>query len=235
MSVIESLQSRLDDHRNRSEELMKRNTSEMVLQIHELRSEINDLKETLSIRDKQIATLKQNIEQSRIMIERQEAELALRSESIQDKLQKTETDLKLKLEENNKLKEKMKSQMINKLALPDLVDTMLADKNEEIDCLRAQLQKLERSLQIYVELNLSQGEIDKLKNRKQHSDNENERSDRTLNEVLSISSDVNEPDQLRKDATGMFAFSLPTLRTTQENMVSYTIQTMIKPNLNLFK
>ncbi|XP_065086318.1 golgin subfamily A member 4 isoform X3 [Ochlerotatus camptorhynchus] len=146
---ITTLQSKLDEQRLRAEELHRQGTSHLTVKVHDLQSEVVNLKETLQTRDKQITSLKNFLENSQQVIERQEKELAM-NQADNDRSQyelKLEAELQAKCDEIQQLKNKIQNEMINKLALPDLMETMLADKNEEIDQLKEKLNQLKAQMQ----------------------------------------------------------------------------------------
>lgn len=140
---ISSLQSRLDEQRIRAEELNRESTSDLTLRNHDLSNELSSLRETLTARDKQIANLNQLLEHSKKIIDRQEHELAFSGDNDKSLVDRLEDELKKQSEEIQRLKTKIQTEMINKVALPDLMETMLAEKNEEIDNLREQLMNKE--------------------------------------------------------------------------------------------
>lgn len=190
---ISSLQSRLDEQRLRAEELHRQGTSDLTLRVHDLHNELTTLKETLSSRDKQIANLNQLLENSKKIIDRQEAELVFSGDNDQTLLDKLETELKQKSDENQKLRDKIKSEMISKVALPDLMETMMAEKNDEIDHLKEKLTKKEKEIE---SLSLKSNQSEKFV----FSKNANEQqSGRVLSTIISMS-DFEEPDVLRKAA-----------------------------------
>lgn len=146
---ITTLQSKLDEQRLRAEELHRQGTSHLTVKVHDLQNEVVNLKETLQTRDKQITSLKNFLENSQQVIERQEKELAM-NQADNDRSQyelKLEAELQAKCDEIQQLKNKIQNDMINKLALPDLMETMLADKNDEIDQLREKLTQLQQQPQ----------------------------------------------------------------------------------------
>lgn len=193
---ISSLQSRLDEQRHRAEDLHRQGTNDLSLKVHDLQNELINLKDELSSRNKQITTLKSHLDHSKILIDRQEAELAQVGQSSQ--LDKLESDLKTKSEENQRLKEKIKNEMINKIALPDLMETMLSDKNEEIDHLREMLEGKEKELKIYLDLNIDDDQLQQLQ-RNARDMTDGKLSARTLSDIVSIS-EYSEPDVARKCA-----------------------------------
>ncbi|XP_031624937.1 pericentrin isoform X2 [Contarinia nasturtii] len=150
---ITSIQSRLDEQRQRAEELQRAGTSDLNLKVYDLQGEVNALKETVSSRDKQIGVLKSHLAQSKEIIDRQEAEIASYN-CITDGndtyskvfVEKLEARIASRDQENKNLKEKMRTEMITKVALPDLMETMLADKTDEIEYLKEQLDSKEKEM-----------------------------------------------------------------------------------------
>lgn len=150
---ITSIQTRLEEQRQRAEELQRAGTSDLNLKVYELQAEVNALKETISSRDKQISVLKSHLVQSKEIIDKQEAEIASYN-SITDGndtysklfVEKLESRIASKEQENKSLREKIRTEMITKVALPDLMETMLADKTEEIEYLKEQLEMREKEL-----------------------------------------------------------------------------------------
>lgn len=144
---ISALNKRLDDQRQRAEQLHRVGTSDLNTRVHELQNDVRDLKEQLTARDKQMATLQQQLHRSKDEIKRLESDLAQRSQPDRSLVERLEADLLQKNNELLVLREKMRTEMINRLSLPDLMQTMLADKNDEIDHLHEQLEARDRELQ----------------------------------------------------------------------------------------
>lgn len=145
---ISSLQTRLDEQRIRAEELNKQSTSDLTLRVHDLQSELSNLKETLISRDKKVANLNNLLEHSKKIIDRQEHELALNDdENDGTNLDKMQEEINQKNEIIKNLKHQIKTETIHKVALPDLMDTVMSEKNEEIDLLRRRLRKYEKSFE----------------------------------------------------------------------------------------
>lgn len=157
---ISTLQSRLDEQRQRAEELQRAGTSDLNMRLYDLQTDFKSLKETLSSREKQIAVLKNHLAQSKEIIDRQEAEITAQAQttvahasagvdsgrSVDPRIVALESEMAVKDSENRILKQKIRTEMINKLALPDLMETMLEDKNSEIDYLKQQLDLKDREL-----------------------------------------------------------------------------------------
>lgn len=150
---ITSIQLRLDEQRQRAEELQRAGTSDLNLKMYELQAEVNTLKETVSSRDKQISVLKSHLAQSKEIIDKQEAEIASYN-SITDAndtyskvfVEKLQARIVTKDLENKNLREKIRMEMISKETLPDLMRTMLADTTDEIENLKEQLNVREKEL-----------------------------------------------------------------------------------------
>lgn len=166
---ITSIQSRLDEQRQRAEELQRAGTSDLNLKVYELQNELSTLKETLSSRDKQIATLKSHLGQSKEIIDKQEIEIAAAASHAslpdRERFEKLETEIAEKELENKNLKEKIRTEMITKIAIPDLMETMLADKSDEIEYLKEQLETKEKELKALNERRLLGPAEDKLSSR----------------------------------------------------------------------
>ncbi|KAH8264996.1 hypothetical protein KR038_011892 [Drosophila bunnanda] len=143
---ISTLQNRLEEQRQRAEQLHRAGTSDLTTKVHELQGEVQNLSEQLTARDKQMATMRQQLQRSKEEIMRLEAELTVRTQPDRSRVDKLEAEVQQKSTEIGKLKEKIRTEMINRLALPDLMQTMLADKNDEIDHLRDQLEAREKEL-----------------------------------------------------------------------------------------
>lgn len=150
---ISTLQSRLDEQRHRAEELHRQGTSDLSLKVYDLQTQLTSVQELLVARDKQIVQLKGHLEQSKQIIDRQEIDLAAGAERSHDN--RHDDELRARDAEIAQLKERMRSEMISKMALPDLMETMLSEKNDELDHLKEQLVARKRQLQEFLDLRLS--------------------------------------------------------------------------------
>ncbi|XP_017135205.1 trichohyalin isoform X17 [Drosophila miranda] len=148
---ISTLQTRLEEQRQRAEQLHRAGTTDLNTRVHELQGEVKNHNEQLAAKDKQMATMRQQQQRSKEEITRLEAELMVRTtpdRTVMERLRSSEAELQRKSGEISKLKEKIRTEMINRLAVPDLMETMLADKNDEIDHLRDQLEAKENELRV---------------------------------------------------------------------------------------
>nr|NP_001246761.1 Pericentrin-like protein, isoform D [Drosophila melanogaster]AFH04432.1 Pericentrin-like protein, isoform D [Drosophila melanogaster] len=144
---ISTLQNRLEEQRQRAEQLHRTGTSDLNTRVHELQGEVQNLYEQLAARDKQMANMRQQLQRSKEEITRLETEVEVRTQPDRSLVNKLQAEVQQKGAEIVKLKDKIRTEMINRLAIPDLMETMLADKNDEIDHLRDQLEAKEKELQ----------------------------------------------------------------------------------------
>lgn len=140
---ISSLQSRLDEQRIRTEQLHKQSTSELVIKVRDLQDEISILMENIEAKDKKIATMGNQMETLKMSNDKQDFQLNVIMEN--EKLLKVELDKKLIELENLQLK--VKNDMISKSALPDLMETILSEKNIEINLLEEKIKFLTKELE----------------------------------------------------------------------------------------
>lgn len=201
---ISSLQSRLDEQRIRAEELNKQSNSDLTIRVHDLQNELSNLRETLTARDKQITNLNQLLEHSKKIIDRQENELAFSGDNDKSFVDRLEEELKRKSDEIQRLKDKIQTEMINKVALPDLMETMLAEKNEEIDNMREQLMNKEQ------EMMTQQKNVEQTFGKSFASDNNSTPPASCIGgTILSMISEYEEPDHLRRMAESGAQFGIP--------------------------
>ncbi|XP_053688729.1 A-kinase anchor protein 9 isoform X2 [Sabethes cyaneus] len=196
---ITTLQSKLDEQRLRAEELHRQGTSHLTVKVHDLQNELVNVKETLQSRDKQIANLKNFLENSQQVIERHEKELAM-NQAKNDRSQyelSLETELQAKCDEIQLLKNKIKNEMVNKAGLSDLMETMLEEKNDEIDKLKEEL----------IQLKSQQGHRSQASGAAPciHKEEDNAR---TLSDIVSIT-DCDESDMVMRRAPEQSATFFP--------------------------
>lgn len=207
---ISSLQTRLDEQRHRAEELHRQGTSDLNLRVYDLQTQLTNTQEKLTAREKQIVTLKDHLEQSKSIIDRLESDLtaADAANSVAaaagdgdrtPRVDVLEAQVREQTVEIQKLKEKIRSEMINKIALPDLMETMLSEKNEEIDHLKEQLAAAKQNddsgggRQAVIDWQLKMSH-------KLDGTTEGKLSARTLSDIVSLTDYDDEPDIIRKAA-----------------------------------
>lgn len=203
---ISTLQSRLDEQRHRVEEMHRQGTTDLTLRVHDLQVDLSNAQEMLASKEKQITTLRGHLEQSKVIIARQEE--AIVENAIGDNerdVNEVELELQDKCQELERLREKMQREMVNKMALPDLMETIMAEKNEEIDGLKEAIEKRDQYLEIYQNLDMNDDQVERVKKLLRELEQQHQTQDaqdvklsaRTLSDVVSIS-DYDVPDVMRR-------------------------------------
>lgn len=123
----------------------------------------------------------------------------------------------------------MEAQERSRVELPKLMDSMLNDKNEEIDHLKEQLAKKEKQLNDLMTIHLGDTPPN---NGKQQMETKN--SARTLSDIVSINSDFEEVEHLREpnavsflphDASSLL--SITSSRIKDSHNLGTTVQVVI--------
>lgn len=217
---IEAMRGRLEQHKQSAPFAQKQATSRLELQLHEATTKYHSLEQTITDKEIELKELKAQLERANQMLAEKEAEMENFVQSENGPLQKIERlkdQLKLVQEENKKLQIKLGTQEHAQLELPQLIDTMLADKNEEIDHLKEQLSKKEKQLNAYSSLALDDMQLRELTKQA-----EAKNSARTLSDILSIHSECEEfPEAIRAGNTTY---------ATSHNVSSFRVPTSVSKN-----
>ncbi|KAJ3623780.1 hypothetical protein MTP99_017443 [Tenebrio molitor] len=155
--LISNLQIRLDEQRIRAEHIEKQTNTSLEVQNYDLKKSIASLEETISKRDKMIAQLKTNIEETKRRLEDREKELSANKED--EMIVQMQEQLEHLRSENLKLKSKMDKEA---QILPNLVENIISDKNSDIEMLKEKLSETEKQLELFACLNLDKKEIESL-------------------------------------------------------------------------
>ncbi|KAL6263194.1 hypothetical protein P5V15_005994, partial [Pogonomyrmex californicus] len=219
---IEAMRGRLEQHKQSAPFAQKQATSRLELQLHEATAKYHSLEQTITDKEIELKELKAQLERANQILAEKEAEMENFVQSENGALQKIERlkdQLKLVQEEKKILQMKLGTQEQAQLELPQLIDTMLADKNEEIDHLKEQLSKKEKQLNAFSSLALDDIQLKELTKQA-----ETKNSARTLSDILSIHSECEEfPEAIRgPNAT----------HATSHNVSSFKIPTSISKNTN---
>ncbi|XP_011334702.2 GRIP and coiled-coil domain-containing protein 2 isoform X2 [Ooceraea biroi] len=219
---IEAMRGRLEQHKQSAPFAQKQATSRLELQLHEATAKYHSLEQTITNREMELKELRAQLERATQLLTEKETEMENLVQSENDTLQKLKDQLKLvqdqlKLvqEEKKTLQIKLGTQEHTQQELPQLIDTILADKNEEIDHLKEQLSKKEKQLNVYSSLALDDTQLKELTRQA-----EAKNSARTLSDILSIHSECEElPEAIRAinvtHATShISSFKIPASRNT---------------------
>lgn len=217
---IEAMRGRLEQHKQSAPFAQKQATSRLELQLHEATTKYHSLEQTITNQEIELKELKAQLERTNNMLAEKEAEMENFVQSENGALQKIERlkdQLNLVQEEKKILQIKLGTYEHNQLELPQLIDTMLADKNEEIDHLKEQLSKKEKQLNAYSSLALDDVQLRELTKQA-----EAKNSARTLSDILSIHSECEEfPEAIRAtNAT----------QATSQNLSSFKVPTSVSKN-----
>lgn len=234
---IEAMRGRLEQHKQSAPFAQKQATSRLELQLHEATTKYHSLEQTITDKEMELKELKAQLERVNQMLAEKEAEMENFVQSENGALQKIERlkdQLKLVQEEKKMLQIKLGTQEHTQLELPQLIDTMLADKNEEIDHLKEQLSKKEKQLNAYSSLAL-----DDLQLRELTKQAEAKNSARTLSDILSIHSECEEfPEAIRAtNTTHAMSHNISSFRvpTSASKNTLHTNNTLEPPLLDVDK
>ncbi|XP_012282574.1 golgin subfamily A member 4 isoform X1 [Orussus abietinus] len=191
---IESLRSRLEQQKQSAPFAQRQATSRLELQLHESNAKILAMEQVLTDKDLELKETRNQLDRVNKLLAEKEADIAkvVQTESVM--IQKLKDRLEVLEDEKKFLESKVVVQERAHVELPQLIDTMLADKNEEIDHLKDQLLKRDKQLEAYLSLNLDDCQIRQA---------EPKSSARTLSDILSINSECEElPEAIRDVPNG---------------------------------
>ncbi|KAL0122153.1 hypothetical protein PUN28_007126 [Cardiocondyla obscurior] len=193
---IEAMRGRLEQHKQSAPFAQKQATSRLELQLHEATTKYHSLEQTITDKEIESKELKAQLERANQLLAEKEAEMEnlVQSENFAlQKIERLKDQLKFAQEEKKILQMKLGTQEHTQLESPQLIDTMLADKNEEIDYLKEQLSKKEKQLSAYSLFALDDVQLKELTKQA-----EAKNSARTLSDILSIHSECEEfPEAVR--------------------------------------
>ncbi|KAL1497445.1 hypothetical protein ABEB36_008419 [Hypothenemus hampei] len=152
--LISDLQIRLEQQRIKAEHIEKQTNTSLETKIYDLQSEIINLQEKLRSKEKAIHAQEQLIKETQDRVKDLESEIATaKVDDLVIEMQKELETLKL---ENQILKEKNSTET---QILPNLVENIIHDKNNDIEKLRAKLIETEQGLSKYSALNLDKNDL----------------------------------------------------------------------------
>ncbi|XP_066145166.1 putative leucine-rich repeat-containing protein DDB_G0290503 isoform X1 [Euwallacea fornicatus] len=160
--LISDFQIRLDQQRIIAEHIEKQTNTSLELRIYDLQNEIANLQEKIRSKDKTITLQEQIIKETQQRLKDAESEISNnKDDDLVIEMQKQLEALRL---ENQVLKEKPSTS--DNQILPNLVENIIHDKNNDIERLRERLTEAERQLLTYTSLNLSKNDLKTLANLK---------------------------------------------------------------------
>lgn len=192
---IEAMRGRLEQHKQSAPFAQRQATSRLELQLHEANTKFQSLERTIADKDLELKDMKNQLDRINQLLQEKEAEIANVVQVESATIQKLKEHVEIIEEEKKILQAKVGVQEHAQLELPRLIDSMLADKNEEIDHLKEQLSKKEKQLEIYSSLNLDETQLRELVRQ-----TEAKNSARTLSDILSIHSECEETTEAIRGA-----------------------------------
>ncbi|KOC61634.1 Pericentrin [Habropoda laboriosa] len=216
---IEAMRGRLEQHKQSAPFAQRQATSRLELQLHEANTKFQSLERTIADKDLELNDMKNQLDRVNQLLQEKEAEIANVVQVETATIQKLKEHLEIAEEEKRFLHAKVGVQEHAQLELPKLIDSMLADKNEEIDHLKEQLSKKEKQLEVYSSWNLDDTELRELARQI-----EVKNSARTLSDILSIHSECEETTEAIRGANttqnlpNVSAFKVPTPPASFKNV-----------------
>lgn len=198
--VIEQMRGRLEEYKHSAPYAQRQATAKLEHELHDLNGKIQAMEQQIVSRDVEIKNLKQQLAREKKLIyeKQQEYESAVQNENLTH--QQLRNKLKILEDEKNELDKKLSTQQ----DCSELINSILTDKNDEIDHLKDQLKKKDKRIESL---------LDESSNCKQ---NEQKNSARTLSDIVSINSECEEIcEAIRAESTNInhnFTQNLSTMR-----------------------
>ncbi|XP_034256839.1 pericentrin isoform X2 [Thrips palmi] len=148
MQLSSSLQSKLDEYRCKSDVKLSQATTEMQSQIEDLRVEIHNYDETLESREKQIENLRMSLLRAENELRTRDAEIRKSAEAERNIAAQLQLQVSKLSADKNKLEAMLSEKNAMHVSLPALVESMLVDKNDDIDRLERQVQHLSKQMEL---------------------------------------------------------------------------------------
>ncbi|XP_043259334.1 A-kinase anchor protein 9-like isoform X1 [Colletes gigas] len=215
---IEVMRGRLEQHKQNAPFAQRQATSRLELQLHEATTKFESLERTIADKDLELKDMKNQLDRVNQLLQEKEAEIANIVQVEGTTIQKLKEHLEVAEEEKRILQAQVGVQEHAQLELPRLIDSMLADKNEEIDHLKEHLSKKEKQLELYSSLNLDETQLRELA---RQADAKN--SARTLSDILSLHSECEETTEAIRGMSvnqilpDMSAFKVPSSLMSSKN------------------
>ncbi|XP_026667954.1 golgin subfamily A member 4-like isoform X3 [Ceratina calcarata] len=216
---IEAMRGRLEQHKQSAPFAQRQATSRLEIQLHEANTKFQSLERAIAEKELELKDSRDQLDRVNQLLQEKEAEIANVVQMEGTTIQKLKQHVEVLEEDKKILLTKLGIQEHAQLELPRLIDSMLADKNEEIDHLKEQLSKKEKQLDLYSSLNLDESQLRELARQ-----TEAKNSARTLSDILSIHSECEETveairgSNMAQNLPNMSDFKLPTLFASSKNM-----------------
>ncbi|XP_044008383.1 cytadherence high molecular weight protein 2-like isoform X1 [Aphidius gifuensis] len=180
---LEQMRGRLEEYKHSAPFVQRQATSKLELELHDLKVKLQTMEQIIISKDLQLKNLNQQLERiNNLLIEKQE-EYASIVQNENDTIQQLRNQLKLL----NHVKYQLDKKMAEQEDFPQLIESMLADKNDEIDHLKQQLNNKDKKIESL--LDDSNNNKQQQQQQQQQQNNEPKNSARTLSDIVSINSE----------------------------------------------
>ncbi|XP_074102979.1 uncharacterized protein LOC141530035 isoform X3 [Cotesia typhae] len=193
---IEAMRGRLEQYKQSAPFAQRQATSRLELQLHEVNTKVHSMEQELANKDRELLDVKYQLERTSQLLQDKQDELFTVVQTENDIINELKNRVELLEQEKRVLETKCSSQERAQQELPQLIESMLTDKNEEIDHLKEQLSKKEKQFEVYASLQMEEGNL-------QHGKNEPKNSARTLSDILSIHSECEEISEAIREGSNV--------------------------------
>ncbi|XP_049849685.1 A-kinase anchor protein 9-like isoform X10 [Schistocerca gregaria] len=147
---ISSLESQRDEHRRTVKNIQKQASIELQSKIYDMEQNLRSLRETVDEKDSEVKDLKTTLENMREAMSLQETEWMKKFSSEHEEFLSLQVQTEKLLQEKQQLQVSLSQQCTEmSTSMPELLNSVLCEKNAEIDSLMQQLAELQKRVKDY--------------------------------------------------------------------------------------
>ncbi|XP_057326171.1 pericentrin-like isoform X3 [Microplitis mediator] len=211
---IETMRGRLEQYKQSAPFAQRQATSRIELQLHEANTKVHSMEQELANKDLELLDVKYQLERTSQLLQDKQDELLTVVQTENGIINELKNRVEILEQEKRVFESKLSIQERAQQELPQLIESMLTDKNEEIDHLKEQLSKKEKQFEAYASQQLEESN---------NAKNEPKNSARTLSDILSIHSECEEVAEAIRENSNV-------LHNTPLNMSSAKVPSSFSPN-----
>ncbi|KAK0092054.1 hypothetical protein PV326_002297, partial [Microctonus aethiopoides] len=182
---IEAMRGRLEQQKQNAPFAQRQATSRLESQLHDVNTQLHHMEQTLGMKELELKEVRAQLLRANQLLNEKQDEIVNVVESENNLIQELKDRIQVLEEDNKIMVSKLEIQEHEQQKLPNLIHSMLTDKNDEIDHLKDQLSRKEKQLQtLTASINNGENNIGK--------QNDPKNSARTLSDILSIHSECEE-------------------------------------------
>ncbi|KAK0086003.1 hypothetical protein PV325_004077 [Microctonus aethiopoides] len=182
---IEAMRGRLEQQKQNAPFAQRQATSRLESQLHDVNTQLHHMEQTLGMKELELKEVRAQLLRANQLLNEKQDEIVNVVESENNLIQELKDRIQVLEEDNKIMVSKLEIQEHEQQKLPNLIHSMLTDKNDEIDHLKDQLSRKEKQLQtLTASINNGDNNIGK--------QNDPKNSARTLSDILSIHSECEE-------------------------------------------